>query len=533
MIQDNLLLILSLMFVVFIFVMAGQKLKISYPVFLVMGGLIISLIPEIPVIKVDPQMIFLIFLPPLLYEAAWFTSWHDFWRWKRPILLLAFGLVIFTSSVVAFLTSSMIPGFTLALGFLLGGIISPPDAVSATTILKSVKIPKRAVTILEGESLINDASSLIVFRFATAAVVTGIFVPYQAATDFVLVAVMGVVVGLTGAFIIYSVHRYLPTTASIDAALTLMTPYLLYVAAEHFHFSGVIAVVSGGLFLSFRSHEILNFRSRLQATGVWTTLTFILNGLIFILIGLELPVIVDELGEYSISEAIFYGLIVSVAVVAVRLIWMFPSAFIPRLLSKKIRKRERSPGWKGPMLLGFAGMRGVVSLASALSIPLVISSGEPFPLRNLIMFITFVVILFTLVVQGIMLPFIIKILKIEEIDELVPEEEQETALRIKMMQTALERLELKYKKDIEENDLVKNLQHDLESNISISSQRLNSLICDEQELKICNNILKDLITVQRKKLFQLRKQNAFDDVILRRQEAQLDLNEAKISKEDH
>lgn len=529
MIHENLLLIIVLLFIVFILIMIGQKLKISYPILLVLGGLIISFIPGVPHISINPDLIFLIFLPPLLYEAAWFTSWHDFWKWKRPILMLAFGLVIFTSSIVAVVSSSLIPGFTLALGFLLGGIISPPDAIAATTVLKHLKIPKRAVTILEGESLINDASSLIVFRFSVAAVVTGLFAPGEAVKDFFLVTVMGIVTGLAIAHIIYAVHRLLPTTASIDAALTVMTPYLMYLSAEHFHFSGIMAVVSGGLFLSFRSHEILNYKSRLQAYGVWTTLTFVLNGLIFILIGLELPNIVHGLEGYSIYDAIKYGLIISFLIILIRFIWIYPAAFIPRYLSKKIRAKEKNPGWRGPLLLGWAAMRGVVSLAAALSIPLLISNGEPFPQRNLILFITFIVILVTLVVQGLTLPLIIKWLKIEEFDDIIPEEEQETSLRIELMKASLKLLTEKYQKDIEENELVDNIKKELESNIGLSIQRLNSLECDDRELTVCNNILKDLINEQRKKLYQLRRKNAYEDHILRRQEAQLDLDEAKIS----
>ena len=198
----------------------------------------------------------MIFLPPLLYEAAWYTSWTDFWKWRRPISMLAFGLVFFTSLVVAYVSQSMIPGFTLAMGFLLGGIVSPPDAVAAATVLKGLPAPKRAITILEGESLVNDASSLIVFRFALAAILTSSFSLQVAIGQFFLVAGMGIVIGIIGANIMYMIHRFLPTTAPIDAALTVMTPYLLFLAAEQFHFSGVMAVVSGGLFISWRSHEI-------------------------------------------------------------------------------------------------------------------------------------------------------------------------------------------------------------------------------------------------------------------------------------
>lgn len=235
----------------FLLIMLAQKVKISYPIFLVIAGLGISYIPGIPPMSIDPEIIFLIFLPPLLYEAAWYTSWNDFWRWRRPISLLAFGLVIITSVAVAFLTSSMIPGFTLAMGFLLGGIVSPPDAIAATSVLKNIKVPKRITTILEGESLVNDASSLIVLRFALAAVITGQFSLSNAAGDFFLSTVMGIVIGLAVAHVLYLIHRFLPTTPSIDAAITLISPYFMYLAAEQFHFSGVMAVVSGGLFLSY------------------------------------------------------------------------------------------------------------------------------------------------------------------------------------------------------------------------------------------------------------------------------------------
>ncbi len=305
--HHDLLLVLALLFVVFLLVMLAQRIRVAYPIFLVVAGLGISFIPGMPVLHLDPDLIFLIFLPPLLYEAAWYTSWNDFWKWRRPIALLAFGLVFFTSTIIAYTSASLIPGFTLALGFLLGGIVSPPDAVAAATVLKGIKVPKRLLTILEGESLVNDASSLIVFKFALAAVLTGTFSMQQATGQFFLVAGMGIVVGLVGANIMYVIHRFLPTTPAIDAALTVMTPYILFLGAEQFHYSGVMAVVSGGLFISWRSHEIFRTgNTRLNMLGVWTTLIFVMNALVFILIGLELPEIIHGLGEYSIWDGIRY-----------------------------------------------------------------------------------------------------------------------------------------------------------------------------------------------------------------------------------
>ena len=453
--HHSLLLILGLLFSVFLLVMLAQRIKVAYPIFLVIAGLGISFVPGVPHISLDPELIFLIFLPPLLYEAAWYTSWTDFWKWKRPIALLAFGLVFFTSTVVAYFTSSFIPGFTLALGFLLGGIVSPPDAVAAATVLKGMGVPKRLMTILEGESLVNDASSLIVFKFALLAVITGTFSMQEATGQFFWVAGMGIVVGLVGAHIMYFIHRFLPTTPAIDAALTVMTPYILFLGAEQFHFSGVMAVVTGGLFISWRSHEIFQTGStRLNMLGVWTTLIFVMNALVFILIGLELPEIVAALGKYSVWQGVKYGAIVSVIVILLRFLWVFPSAHVPRWFSSKARQ-DPSPGWKGPVVISWAGMRGVVSLATALSIPLYLDDkGTLFPERNLIIFITFVVIFITLVFQGLTLPFIIKLIKLKEIDNLVPEEEQQTGIQLILDNTALKLVNEKYSSEIGDNELI-------------------------------------------------------------------------------
>ncbi len=536
--HHTLLLILSLLFGIFMLVMLGQKMKISYPIFLVLSGLAISFVPGLPHAEVDPELIFMIFLPPLLYEAAWYTSWNDFRKWLRPISLLAFGLVLFTSCIVAYVSSNMIPGFTLALGFLLGGIISPPDAVAATSVLKNIKVPKRVTTILEGESLINDASSLIVFRFALAAVLTGQFSMHEAMQQFFLAAGMGIVIGLVIAHIMYAIHRFLPTTPSIDAALTVMTPYFMYLAAEQFHFSGVMAVVSGGLFLSWRSHEIFSTgATRLQMLGVWSTLIFVLNGLVFILIGLELPVIVNGLGDYSIGQAITYGLVISALTIIVRIAWIYPAAFIPRMLSKSIRTRESSPGWRGPLVVGWAGMRGVVSLASALSVPFLLHEGGPaFPHRNLVIFITFIVILVTLVFQGLTLPLIIKLTGIKEIDELIPEAEQEAGIQLSLKRVALARLNEKYQEDIKENELVGFLHQQLEHDIDVTRMRLDSLECDEteaHEVARYHEVLEDIYAEQRKELFRLRKANTFSDEEIRKQEMQLDLDELKIAPSGH
>lgn len=533
--HHHLLLILALLFVVFLLVMLAQRIKVAYPIFLVVAGLGISFIPGMPILHLDPDLIFLIFLPPLLYEAASYTSWNDFWKWKRPIALLAFGLVFFTSTIIAYTSASLIPGFTLALGFLLGGIVSPPDAVAAATVLKGMKVPKRVLTILEGESLVNDASSLIVFKFALAAVLTGTFSMHQATGQFFLVAGMGVVIGLAGAHVMYVIHRFLPTTPAIDAALTVMTPYILFLAAEQFHYSGVMAVVSGGLFISWRSHEIFKTGStRMNMLGVWTTLIFVMNALVFVLIGLELPEIIHGLGEYSIWDGIRYGLIISAITIALRFLWIYPAAFVPRWLSAKIRK-DPSPGWKGPLVIGWAGMRGVVSLATALSIPLLMD-GDAFPHRNLIIFITFVVIFITLVVQGLTLPFIIKLINLKEIDNIARSEEQQTGIQLKLDELALTVINERHLSKTKENELVGFYKDSLESNIIEGRKQLASLECNEteiEEIHVYQHVLLDIYAAQRKELFKLRKGKLYSDDEIRKAELQLDLNELKITGAGH
>ncbi|MBV8325073.1 Na+/H+ antiporter [Chryseobacterium sp.] len=534
--HEKLLLILGLLLIVMMLVMLAQRIRIAYPIFLVLAGLGISMIPGVPVLKLDPEIIFLIFLPPLLYEAAWYTSWNDFWKWKRPVSLLAFGLVFLTSLVVAYTAQILIPGFTLALGFLLGGIVSPPDAVAATTVLKGLKVPKRTIAILEGESLINDASSLIVFRFALAAVITGTFSMQEATGQFFLVAGMGIVVGIIGAHIFYAIHRFLPTTPAIDAAITVITPYILFLSAEHFHFSGVMAVVSGGLFMSFRAHEIFKTgTTRINMTGVWNTLIFVMNALVFVLIGLELPEIINGLGETSLADGIKYGLIISLIVIIVRLLWIYPVAHLPRWLSEKAR-RDPSPGWKNPLIIGWAGMRGVVSLATALSIPVMMNDQAQFPMRNLIIFITFIVIFVTLVFQGLTLPLIIKLTKIGEIDDILPSHEQQAGIQMRLDQLAVNKLDKEYKKTVNDNSLVGNFRKGLQQDIQLHQNHLSSIeMCNDRQhdMKIFHKIVLEIIALQRKELFKMKREKQFSDDEIRKAESQLDLNELKITGNKH
>ena len=533
MVHENLLLIMALFFAMALLYLLSQRLKISYPILLVIGGLGISFIPAVLDISIDPDIVFLIFLPPLLFEAAWYTSWNSFWEWKRSIFSMGFGLTFATSLAIAYFSVSIIPGFTLALGFLLGGIISPPDAVAAASVLKGLNMPKRGLTILEGESLVNDAASLTVFRFAVAAILTGQFVFQKAATDFVILAVMGTFVGIVIGHILYLVLRYWAKSSSITTPITLIAPYLMYIVAEEFEWSGVLAVVSGGLFLSFRSADYLNYHTRIQTKEVWETVGFLLNGFVFILIGLELPVIVKGLGNYSKYEAIEYALIISAIVIVLRIVMVYLSAFLPRILSRKIRNREKSPGLKLPFVIGWAGMRGVVSLASALAIPLTLENGEAFPHRNLILFITFVVILVTLVFQGLTLPLFLKVLKIDEVDDLLPYEEQIEAIRLQIAKESVQYLDEHYAKEMDQYETIARIKIQLIRSINATENaaKNDTRAMLDSVRKLYAKIMLELIDFRRKELIKISQKKIYEDSVIRDMEYNLDLEESRLNRQ--
>ena len=509
-------------------VMLANKLRLAYPIVLVLGGLALSFADEFSRITIDPELVFFIFLPPLLYEAAWQVSWKEFWKWRRVIISFAFPIVIMTASVVALFANAFIPGFTLALGFLLGGIVSPPDAISATTIMRNVKVPKVSVSIAEGESLLNDASSLIVFRFALAAVLTGQFVFQEAVTDFFLVVIMGTLIGLIVGLFFYAIHRWLPTTSSIDIVLSFVTPYCMYYFAELFHYSGVLAVVSGGLLLSSKRQTMLTHVSRIQGANVWSTIGFVMNGFIFLLIGLQLPSIVAQLDTVSLSNAIGYGLLISVVLMVTRLVCALGASVFTRFMSHFITVAVANPGWRGPVVLGWAGMRGVVSLAAALSIPVMTDAGQAFPQRELILFITFVVILVTLVFQGLTLPWVIRKMKLEEPDGHIPEEKQELIIQKKLSKTALDFLADKYPDKVEANMHLKNLQQRFEAESQYFSIAVENEGHAPNSMAEHQRIVLDLLDVQRKLLHKMNRHSEFDEDLIRKYLSIIDLEEFKI-----
>lgn len=513
--------------------------KLAYPIVLVIGGLALSFLSEFSDMIIDPSVVLFIFLPPLLYEAAWQTSWKEFWKWKRVITSMAFPIVVITACVIAFFSSAIIPGFTLALGFLLGGIISPPDAISATTIMRQVNAPKSLVSIAEGESLLNDASSLIIFRFALAAVVTGQFDFGEATSSFFMVVIMGTLIGLAIGFLFYSVHRWLPIPPRIEIIMTFVTPYCMFYAAEHFHFSGVLAVVSGGLLLSSKRQQMLSYRSRIQSVNVWTSIVFVMNGLIFLLIGLQLPLIINQLGEISVLRATWYGIAISFILIITRILCTLGASAFTMFMSRYITVADAHPGWKGPLILGWAGMRGVVSLAAALSIPLYISDSlyvsdmQLFPYRNLILFITFIVILVTLVFQGLTLPLLIKWLKVEDTGTVKSDLEQEKLIQKKLSHSSITYLENKFVTDGVDNDHIKNLR----ARFELEFKFFDTELLEDNDPRHKNTIQEyhttylDLLNHQRDLLDQINRDEEFDEELIRKYLTLIDFEELKIREQ--
>ncbi len=516
------LLFLFLLMIVIGIIMIAQKIQVAYPVLLVITGLLISFIPGLPKIELTPEIVFILILPPILYEAAWACSYRELFRWRRIILSFAFIVVFITAIGVAFTAYWLIPGFTLALGFLLGGIVSPPDAVSVNAITKFIKVPRRFSTILEGESLLNDASSLIIMQFAIVAVATGSFNAPQASLQFLWMIAGGVGCGLSLGFLFIKLHKILPTDANMDVILTFITPYLMYIFAEEIHGSGVLSVVSGGLFLSKKRYEFLTSASRLSGINVWQSFIFLLNGIVFILIGLDLPQIIEGLGDTNLISAIGFGVLITAVVILIRIITSFGAVGTTMIMRNFIKVADPNPpGVKGPLIIGWAGMRGVVSLAAALSIPLYLDNGTMFPQRNLILFITFIVILLTLTIQGLTLPYFIKKAKLEEVD--FPEPEHKVALHLEQ---ELFRVSLGYLRSIFPHEEQNGMQYQkLVTTLKEQVNEENDIPVDAQSSEIyCK-----LIELQRGYLIQIYKeQNAIDDEIIHKKMLILDYQEARL-----
>ncbi len=525
--MTNLGIIILLLAVVTALAQVTDKVQIPYPILLVLAGIAIGLIPGLPAMTLDPDVVFLIFLPPVLYAAAWSTSWPDFKQSIRPISLLAVGCVLFTMLIVAAAAHYFIPGFGWVESFVLGAIVSPPDAVAATAATKGLKIPKRIITILEGESLVNDATGLIAYRYAVAAAASGTFIFWLAGINFFYVAGLGIAIGFLIGYTFFWIHKITPNNATTDTTFTLLAPYAAYLLAEEFHASGVLAVVTAGLFLSPRSSEVFSNQTRIQASAVWETMIFILNGVIFILIGLQLPIILGHITSDSIGTLFWYGAVVSIAAVVARIMWVFPGAYLPRWFSKSIREREPDTNMRSVSIIAWSGMRGIVSLAAALGLPLMVSETKEFPNRDLIIFLTFCVIFVTLVLQGMTLRKLIHWLGIKSGDAHIREEER---IRVQLASSVIEHIEENYSLGM--SDAVLN---QIKSKYEIRIQRIRK---DDSEHRMApeqidelHRINHELIQRERELILTLRREGKVMDEIVRKIEYELDLEEARLELE--
>lgn len=516
----------------------ADKLRIPNPVLLVIAGLALGLIPGLPELPLDPDIIFLFFLPPLLYNAAFRTSWHDFKTNIKPISALGISLVFFTTILVAVAAYNFIPDLSWPLAFLLGAIISPPDAVAATGIIKGLRLNRRVITILEGESLINDASALIAYRFALAASITGSFVFWQAGLQFLWVAGGGIIIGILIGYILVFIHKKIDSHPVVETGLTLLTPFLSYVLAEKVQASGILATVSTGLMMAWRSPEIFSYETRMRTRVVWDTLIFLMNGFIFILIGLQLPGILKELTKYKMTTLIGYGLIVSLVTIVVRMLWVFAGAYLVKWMSrKKINAgddQNTDDTWKNVLIVAWTGTRGVISMATALALPLTLYDGKLFPQRHLIIFVAFVVIFVTLVVQGFSLPPLIRLLGVKPA---VAEDKEEKELQLFVVNGTLHfideglypkpeewiRKDLKWKYE----QLADKLTGEISTH-SLNENREGQL--PVRTLTAAQKAQIEIGLFQRDLLLQVHKEGRFSDAAIREVERDLDIDELKLNQ---
>ena len=525
-IQELELVFLSLLLGVVAFGVLARKLQIPYPIVLVIGGALLGLVPGIPQIVLNPDLVFLVILPPLLYSAAWLTSWREFSYHLVSILLLAFGLVGFTVFGVAAAAPWLFAGFDWRLGFVLGAVIAPTDALAATSIAKRIGLPKRIVDVLEGESLVNDASGLLALEFGIAMVVGGQTPTVGAGLlRLTYLTFAGIAIGLVTGWLVDRIERQIED-GPIEIAISILVPYTAYLLAEAAHASGVLAVVVCGLYLSRRSSEFFSPSVRLQIGAVWEAMTFILNGLVFVLIGLQLPYVLSGIHEYSLRTLVFYGAIFSALVIALRLIWMFPGAWIAsQIRTRALHQDESMPSAKGILVVGWTGMRGVIALAAAIALPQTLAGGAPFPERNVIVFLAFSVIFVTLVLQGLTLPSLVRALGLATVAG--PNLEEESARR-EILQTALAFLEQSRQEDeTGAAGLYEDIAGHYRERLAHVSEEcaVESRMSPEQHQQL-SRVSRDLLRLERSTAVRLRNEGRIDDQILRQIERELDLREA-------
>jgi Na+/H+ antiporter len=507
----------------------ARVLKVPYPVFLVLGGLVIGFVPGLPTVEISPEVIFLIFLPPLLSSAAFFSSPQDLRRHLRPILLLAIGLVLLSMAAIALIAHVLI-GLPWAAAFVLGAILAPTDPVAAEAIFRRLGVPGRVGTVVGGESLINDGSALVAFRVAVAAVVTGTFSLWEAGLDFLLVGGGGIVLGLILARIVLPLWARV-TDSSIFIALSLLTPYAVYIIAEEvLHVSGILAVVSYGLYRGWKDPWLFpDASTRLRNISFWNMLVFLLESLLFVLVGQQLPGILEGLSEYSVAQVLLYAALVYATLVGVRFFWFFTTPYIHPVFDRLLRNRYLHAPWQERLVMVWSGMRGAVSLAAALAVPLTTDAGDAFPGRDLILFLTFSAILATLVLQGLTLGPLIRSLRLrgdEEADALA-----ELKGRLEGAQAALGKLEQLYTEERVPPDAQERMREHYEERIRRYESGLQAGGTTEEYAESSvdwRDWRRELLTAEREAIVSMRDRGQLPPEVMRRIQGDLDLEEARI-----
>ncbi|MGC4944764.1 Na+/H+ antiporter [Streptomyces sp. DT224] len=511
----------------------ARRTPVPAPLLLVAVGLIASYVPGVPSYTLDAHIVLPLLLPPLLYTAAVDSSYLDLRANLRPVALLSVGYVLFATVAVGWLAYLLVPDLPLTAALVLGAVIAPPDAVTAAAIARRVGLPARVTTVLQGESLVNDATAITAYKVALAAAV-GEGVSWSGGVgEFLLASVGGVGVGLLLMVPLHWLRTHLREPL-LQNTLSLLIPFVAYAAAERVHASGVLAVVVVALYLGHRSWQV-DFATRLQEAAVWKMVAFVLESAVFALIGLQLPFVLKGLGAYSVADAFGYAVLVFLAVVVVRFVWVYPATYLPRWLSRRVREREPGTNWTSPLIVGWAGMRGVVSLAIAFSVPLVTADGSAFPARNLVLFLTFTTVIGTLVIQGLTLPLLVRVLKLpgrdRQADTLAEAQAQNEASTA--AEARLDTLLTDERNRLPE-PLADRLRTVLERRRNAVWERLGAAnpVTGESADDTYRRLAGEMIETEREVFVRLRDERRIDDEMMRTLLRRLDLEEAAAYREE-
>jgi Na+/H+ antiporter len=522
-------LVVCLLIVLVALATVARRLNVSYPIILVIGGIVLALIPRLPEVRLEPDIVFLVFLPPLLYWDAVNSSWRDFRDNWRPILLLAIGLV-FTTTMAVMLAAHFVLGFLWAPAFVLGAILGPTDTVATAAILERFSLPRNLLAAVHGESLLNDASALVLYETAVHVTQTRTYVWGSVSIGFCVAAGGGVAIGLAIGWLMLALQR-LTSDSLVRSTIALLTGFAAYLPADALHVSGVLAVVTAGLYLSWEDPRIMSAKTRLQSIATWEVMTFLLNGLLFILIGFQLRPIVKSFSPESFRTIVRGSLLVTGTVILVRILWVFISAYVPRAFSGRRRACDPYPPWKQPALISWVGIRGGISLAAALAIPTSLANGAPFPGRNEILILTFAVILATLVLQGLSLPRLLRWLNFPADGA---EHAAEQRARETMTGVALHYLASTPRRDEIHGRAIEQLMG-IYRNRAERFETASEAGADHPEARYMNELVSlegELIGIQRRTLIDLRDRGAISDAVLRRFQLLLDLEESRLEEEE-